>query len=510
MGQRLFRQRVARAPPQTEGGARWGAAGATAPERTYRRSRRGIALERAPPWRALDMRFSVKRISPSCSAVRTPVGPGVWATVAQTPPRGRSPAGRRRDLGRRARSPRSRRRGCGGALPVATCGAGDGGARRLAGRGADRQAMDVRSRKVAALHRRQGARMRERNLYQRGGIWWLRASVDGVERRESLRTRDVKTARRIRDARIEAFTAAAFRGEKRVSWKEAVAAWAEHEAVQIAPSTARRYAVSLLQCEPFLEFVRRRRDRRKVHLSADRRATEARGDPGDGPPRPDGGLPGPRARRGRGLAGGQPDAVEEEAAQGAPRPDRPSRAGGDRGRDRRSHAPLRRADPRRRAHRRTPGRARARDLAGLQPARRHARDHRQGKEAPHHPPRRSRGGTFSAQPRTLGAEQRIFCREGGLPFAQAASDFTHLRRQVEAQAEREGQPFRRFRFHDLRHLYAVEALRRGVGIYDLSKHLGHTSVKTTEIYLAFLTSDEAERAKASTAQIPAQSRRFAG
>jgi integrase/recombinase XerD len=46
-------------------------------------------------------------------------------------------------------------------------------------------------------------------------------------------------------------------------------------------------------------------------------------------------------------------------------------------------------------------------------------------------------------------------------------------------------------------------------IYTLSKHLGHTSVKTTEIYLAFLTPDEAERAKSGTAQKTAQSRRFA-
>jgi integrase/recombinase XerD len=45
-------------------------------------------------------------------------------------------------------------------------------------------------------------------------------------------------------------------------------------------------------------------------------------------------------------------------------------------------------------------------------------------------------------------------------------------------------------------------LRGGlVGIYELSKHLGHTSVKTTEIYLTFLTPAEAESAqKSSTPQ----------
>jgi integrase/recombinase XerD len=51
------------------------------------------------------------------------------------------------------------------------------------------------------------------------------------------------------------------------------------------------------------------------------------------------------------------------------------------------------------------------------------------------------------------------------------------------------------RFHGLRHQCAVEALRDGMSIYALSKHLGHTSVKTTEIYLAFLTGEEAEAAR---------------
>jgi integrase len=42
-----------------------------------------------------------------------------------------------------------------------------------------------------------------------------------------------------------------------------------------------------------------------------------------------------------------------------------------------------------------------------------------------------------------------------------------------------------FRLHDLRHAYAIDQIRRGRDIYDLSRHLGHTSVKTTEIYLGY-------------------------
>ena len=53
----------------------------------------------------------------------------------------------------------------------------------------------------------------------------------------------------------------------------------------------------------------------------------------------------------------------------------------------------------------------------------------------------------------------------------------------------------RFKFHDLRHLFAVRYLRDGGGIYALQGILGHTSVKTTEIYLAFLTPDQQHAAK---------------
>jgi site-specific recombinase XerD len=45
------------------------------------------------------------------------------------------------------------------------------------------------------------------------------------------------------------------------------------------------------------------------------------------------------------------------------------------------------------------------------------------------------------------------------------------------------------------HLFAVEMLRGGASIYRVSQHLGHTSVKTTEIYLAHLTPEEVERSR---------------
>ena len=73
-----------------------------------------------------------------------------------------------------------------------------------------------------------------------------------------------------------------------------------------------------------------------------------------------------------------------------------------------------------------------------------------------------------------------------------SSGVSQIMRRLEAREA--GQNYRRFRIHDLRHGFAIRALQRGMSIYELSRHLGHTSVKTTEIYLGFLTNDQATRA----------------
>jgi integrase/recombinase XerD len=87
-------------------------------------------------------------------------------------------------------------------------------------------------------------------------------------------------------------------------------------------------------------------------------------------------------------------------------------------------------------------------------------------------------------------------------YANVASRFARLGMELgEAHSD-----FRRFRFHDLRHLHAVEWLRSGRSIYDLQKRLGHASIKTTEGYLAYLTPDEERQTKqgAAVAQKGAQ------
>lgn len=61
-----------------------------------------------------------------------------------------------------------------------------------------------------------------------------------------------------------------------------------------------------------------------------------------------------------------------------------------------------------------------------------------------------------------------------------------------------------FRFHDLRHWFAVTYLQRGGNIYDLQRIMGHTSIKTTELYLEYLTPAERRHAMVS-AHTPAHS-----
>nr|WP_291642176.1 site-specific integrase [Bosea sp. (in: a-proteobacteria)] len=78
----------------------------------------------------------------------------------------------------------------------------------------------------------------------------------------------------------------------------------------------------------------------------------------------------------------------------------------------------------------------------------------------------------------------------------AASWYSRQTRWAREAAQKDGTEFTGFRFHDMRHWYAVEYLRQpGSDIYTLQAHLRHTSVKTTEMYLEFLTPEQAVAVK---------------
>lgn len=342
--------------------------------------------------------------------------------------------------------------------------------------------------------------MREQNLWRRGETWWLRAIVHGREYRESLRTSDVKTARRLRDARIEEIKAAKFRGERARPWLEAVVEWEGHARDQIAAGTAKRYAVSLDQVRPFLE-----------KLTVD----EIDGDAIAG-------LMSARRKAGATAATVRRDLtavsrVLEYAEAMGWRDGNPTLSKRRILKERRDPIVLPRHEDIETmiaaSSRPFGALIRAAWLTGCRQDELVCATWRGFNAGAETLEVIGKGGkrrviTLSkaalahlrAIPRVLGSKL-IFCKADGEPFTQASSDFTHIRREVMKQARKDGRTFERHRFHDLRHLFAVEALQSGsMSIYALSKHLGHTSVKTTEIYLDFLTVEQAERAKSDPSQ----------
>lgn len=88
----------------------------------------------------------------------------------------------------------------------------------------------------------------------------------------------------------------------------------------------------------------------------------------------------------------------------------------------------------------------------------------------------------------------VFYHGEGQPYRNFAAQFRAWRRRQDVA----------FRFHDLRHYFAVMYLRGGGYIYDLQGILGHASIKTTEGYLRYLTPAEKQRAMHPTAHTSAQ------
>jgi integrase/recombinase XerD len=108
------------------------------------------------------------------------------------------------------------------------------------------------------------------------------------------------------------------------------------------------------------------------------------------------------------------------------------------------------------------------------------------------------GGTevFASLPVGVG-DAPLFWHDDARPYTTVASRFGFLCRQL---AKRDAS-FRRFRFHDLRHLHAVEWLRSGRSIYSLQQRLGHSSIQVTEGYLKYLTGEEQQGAKYGTKEM---------
>jgi integrase len=98
-------------------------------------------------------------------------------------------------------------------------------------------------------------------------------------------------------------------------------------------------------------------------------------------------------------------------------------------------------------------------------------------------------GTVSGTPIHI-ASPYVFWHDNGHRYHNFASNFGQVRRRLNRARRKQGLAAIIFRFHDLRHRFAVDYLkatrsatmRRG-DVYRLAEILGHASVKTTEIYL---------------------------
>jgi integrase/recombinase XerD len=80
----------------------------------------------------------------------------------------------------------------------------------------------------------------------------------------------------------------------------------------------------------------------------------------------------------------------------------------------------------------------------------------------------------------------LFVSATGAMYRNFASNANQITRRLKAADPL----FNPFRVHDLRHRFAIRWLRNGGDIYQLSLHLGHTSLKTTEGYLGHLSARE--------------------
>ncbi len=352
-----------------------------------------------------------------------------------------------------------------------------------------------------------------RGLYKRNGIYWARFKVRGHEYRSSLRTRSKSVAeRRLKLAKEHVEDTAYFGASTPVLWEEAVVSWSQAWArLGIKPRTGARYAQSLVCVRPWL-------DGKHAH-EIDNALLKA--------------IVSARAKQGITNATIRRDITAISSVLGHC---------ADEGwlEDNHAHMMDRSRFKERKAKIILPrvesialllaegGRLvdmaelskesgmRQEEIASLE----HDRIDRKRMTATLED---TKGNAVRVVPLSAYAleiidrqprhfkERWAFWHGNGERFSNVDSDFYALGHRVARKAAQAGREFRRFRFHDMRHYFAVAYLkeRRG-GLYDLQQVLGHKSVKTTEVYLDHLTPEEKWAAIHGVTQNPAQSERFGG
>jgi integrase/recombinase XerD len=331
-----------------------------------------------------------------------------------------------------------------------------------------------------------------KHTYWRNGVLWARFTIAGREYRESLRTSEAATAKARVAKMIEKANGAARYGEDRKSWSAAYLEWLGHIEKHVAPKTAVRYDCSLAQIKPFFahryideieraDILDMRKERqKKVSNATVRRDLQAL------------------------------SSLLEFAEFNGWRQGNPAALVLKRTKERRDPIILpTEADYAYMRSRLTPtmealmvaGRAtgaRIGELVGISRMDLNAKARTltvigKGNKRRTVSISDEAVAVLSKLPASL-KTKRLFHFDGE-EAKNASFIFSKATKASRLAAQKAGRDFTGFRFHDLRHWFAVEWLKAGRSIYDLKEHLGHTSVSTTEIYLQFLTVDEVEKVK---------------
>jgi integrase len=341
------------------------------------------------------------------------------------------------------------------------------------------------------------------NLYRRGAIWWARVQSDGREYRRSLRTASKVQARQRLTKILEEVKHQRFHGEARHSWKMAVLKWGEELLPGKALGTAKRYLCSLEQIAPFVaELYVDEINRKVVAKVAGRKGAS------NATRRRDLSALSSVLRScvGWGWIDNNPARDYDRSIIPELRPD--------------IYLPTD-AEVAALVARCSPGLGRLvqfLDKTGCREDEGASLEHPQlsleRQEATFQRVKRHRVRTIRlrnpACPEGVGTElgtvrhltsPQVFYHGDGERYRNVASQLAgHIGALVAAGK------VKRFRVHDLRHRFAVRWLKAGGDIYALSRHLGHTSVKTTEVYLRYLAQDSENE----SAQKAAQVQRFGG
>lgn len=343
---------------------------------------------------------------------------------------------------------------------------------------------------------RKGSRKRgPSNLYERGGVFYARVTINGEEQRESLKTRDRAEAER----RLEDWLKgrSPYHGTIRHTFREAAALW--FEAGQWKPKTLRGYAKLLKGLDDNLgELYWDQIDKpRMIELSAALRLPKA------GRTKPAGVA---TVNRYLSVLSNIADHVRE--LPGWPEinpvtllPKKPRK-------ERRQHyvrPPAEHFDAYFARMRGTFGQlcrlalltgARMDELAQLKAA-----DARNGRLQLWHTKSHFRVIPITGEALEIVNAQPehrsgyLFVTRNGGPYKRVTEMWREVRDRAHKVAQSKGYRLGHLRFHDLRHEYAIRYLESGGSIYTLQQLLGHSTIGQTEAYLRYLTPDQAAAVK---------------